>query len=141
MRAFGRQSKAQQWLRFAMKFGLLLTDAKMWEAVNEQLRERAEDVKGAVRERYEDAADRIHGAHNALHGTRDWVTPTASFLGGIGIGVGLGILFAPVSGDEARAALRERAVDVKNRVSDFAAGASRFGSPGTSTPATGTDGD
>jgi gas vesicle protein len=121
-----------------MKFGLLLTDAKIWESINGQLRDRADDMREAMREKYEDTTDRLYGARNALQGRNDWVTPTASFLGGIGIGVGLGILFAPVSGEEARAALRDKAVDVKNKVSEFAAGSSRYGTPST---ATGTDGD
>jgi gas vesicle protein len=126
--------------RLAMKLGLLFTDAKLWDAVNEQLRERADEVRDAVRERYDDTTDRLHEAGNALRGRSDWFSTTASFLGGIGIGVGLGILFAPVSGEEARAALRDKATDVRNKVSDFAAGASRYGSSATAG-ATGTDGD
>jgi len=138
MRSFGRRSKAKNWARLAMKFGLLLTDAKIWESINDQLRDRADDMREAMREKYEDTSDRLYDARNALQGRNDWVTPTASFLGGIGIGVGLGILFAPVSGEQARAALRDKAVDVKNKVSEFAAGSSRYGTPST---ATGTDGD
>ncbi len=138
MRALGRESKAKQWLRFAMKFGLLLTDAKMWDAVNEQLKERSDDVRGAMKEKYEDTTDRLREARNALQGRSDWVASTASFLGGVGIGVGLGILFAPVSGEEARAALRDKATDVKNKVSDFTSGATRYSS---TTAATGTNGD
>lgn len=139
MRSFGRQAKANNWARLAMKFGLLLTDAKIWDAVNDQLRERTDDVKEAVKQKYDDTADRLYEARNALQGRSDWFASTASFLGGIGIGVGLGILFAPVSGEEARAALRDKAADVRNKVSDFAAGASRYGSSATSG-ATGTDG-
>jgi len=121
-----------------MKFGLLLTDAKMWDAVNEQLKERSDDVRGAMKEKYEDTTDRLREARNALQGRSDWVASTASFLGGVGIGVGLGILFAPVSGEEARAALRDKATDVKNKVSDFTSGATRYSS---TTAATGTNGD
>jgi YtxH-like protein len=138
MRSFGRRSKAKNWARLAMKFGLLLTDAKIWDSVNEQLRDRADDVRDAMRHKYEDTTDRLYEARNALQGRSDWLPTTASFLGGIGIGVGLGILFAPVSGEEARAALRDKAVDVKNKVSEFAAGTSRYGTP---SAATGTDGD
>ncbi len=142
MRSLGRRNKAKQWVRFALKTGLLLTDAKAWEAVNDQLRERADDVKEAARERYEDATDRLQSASDALQGRRsDWLASTASFLGGIGIGVGLGILFAPVSGEEARAALRDRAIDFKDKVSDFASGANRFGASVAGSAATGTDGD
>jgi gas vesicle protein len=138
MRALGRESKAKQWVRFAMKCGLLLSDPKMWDAVNEQMKERSDDVRDAVKQKYEDTTDRLRDARNVLQGRSDWLTSTASFLGGVGLGVGLGILFAPVSGEEARAVLRNKAADVKNKVSDFTTGATRYGSSAAST---GTNGD
>jgi gas vesicle protein len=136
MRALGRRNRAKQWARFALKCGLLLTDAKAWEAVNEQLRDRADDVREAVKQKYDDASEQVQDAREALQGRSEWLTSTASFLGGVGIGVGLGILFAPVSGEDARALLRDKAMDFKGKVSDFTAG-TRFGS----SAATGTDGD
>jgi gas vesicle protein len=121
MRALGRRNKAKQWARFALKCGLLLTDAKAWEAVNEQLRDRADDVREAVKQKYDDASEQVQDAREALQGRSEWLTSTASFLGGVGIGVGLGILFAPVSGEDARALLRDKAMDFKGKVSDFTA--------------------
>jgi gas vesicle protein len=35
-----------------------------------------------------------------------------SFLVGLGIGIGLGVLFAPMSGEETRSNIRERATDL-----------------------------
>ncbi len=121
-----RENNAKKWARFALKAGLLLTDAKLWESVGEKLRDRASDVSDEARERYEDTSDRLSDARDALRGRSDWVTPTVNFLGGIGIGVALGMLFAPVSGEEARSALRHKVVDIKDRVSDMAAGASAY---------------
>jgi gas vesicle protein len=147
--AFRRESAAKHWARLALKTGLLLTDAKLWQAVNDQIRDHAEDIGDDVKRKYEDATDRLQNASDALRGTsNDWVAPLASFVGGIGIGIGLGILFAPNSGEETRAALRDRAADVtsgvKNKVGDFVSGSSRFRSRGVSTenrPSTGTEGD
>jgi gas vesicle protein len=129
-----RENNAKKWARFALKAGLLLTDAKLWESVGEKLRDRASDVSDEARERYEDTSDRLSDAREALRGRSDWVTPTVNFLGGIGIGVALGMLFAPVSGEEARSALRNKVVDIKDRVSDMASGASAY-----RTSPTGTD--
>jgi gas vesicle protein len=121
-----RENNAKKWARFALKAGLLLTDAKLWESVGEKLRDRASDVSDEARQRYEDTSDRLSDARDALSGRRDWVTPTVNFLGGVGIGVALGMLFAPVSGEEARSALRHKVVDIKDRVSDMASGASAY---------------
>jgi len=131
--------RAKQWARFAMKMGLFLTDAKLWSALNHQLRERAGDMTESMRETYEETSDRLDNAQAALRGRTHWFGPTLGFLGGVGIGVGLGMLLAPVSGEEARTAIRDKAAGVKNKVTDFAAGSSGS-TPFRSSP-TGTTGD
>jgi hypothetical protein len=110
----------KDWARLAMKFGLLVTDAKLWSSINNQFREKAEDMGDVFRHKFETAADRLDKGRSALQGRNDWVVPVASFVGGVGVGLGLGILFTPISGREAREALRDRAVGVKNKVTDLA---------------------
>ena len=41
-----------------------------------------------------------------------------SFLAGLGIGIGLGILFAPMSGEETRSNLSQRASDLADSARD-----------------------
>ena len=43
-----------------------------------------------------------------------------SFLAGLGIGVGLGILFAPMSGEDARSNLQQRASDLADSAKGWA---------------------
>jgi len=43
-----------------------------------------------------------------------------SFLAGLGIGIGLGILFAPMSGEETRENLSQRASDLADSARDLA---------------------
>jgi hypothetical protein len=124
---------AKQWARFAMKIGLFVTDAKLWSAVNEQLRERAEDISESMRGTYKETSSRLDNAQAALRGRTHWFGSTLGFLGGIGIGVGLGMLLAPVSGEEARSVIR-------GKVTDFASGTSGS-TQFRSTPPTGTTGD
>jgi hypothetical protein len=131
---------AKQWARFAMKIGLFVTDAKLWSAVNEQLRERAEDISESMRGTYKETSSRLDNAQAALRGRTHWFGSTLGFLGGIGIGVGLGMLLAPVSGEEARSVIRGKASDVKNKVTDFASGTSGS-TQFRSTQPTGTTGD
>ena len=120
MRTLGGRKTAKQWARLAMKFGLLLTDSRAWADVNEHLSERVDGVGNALKEKYDQAADRLHKARRALDGDTRWVAPAVSFLGGIALGTGLGLLFAPVSGEEARTTLRDKAAGLRNKVSDVA---------------------
>ena len=93
-----RGRSAKQWARFAMKIGLFLTDAKLWSAINDQLRERAEDLSDSMRGTYKETSSRLDNAQAALRGRTHWFGSTLGFLGGVGVGVGLGMLLAPVSG-------------------------------------------
>ena len=135
MRTLGRQSRTKDWGRTALKLGLLLTDAKLWSSINRQLHDRADDWGDTARERYEDAADRLQdaskAASRALRGESDWVTPTLTFLGGVGVGVAVGMLFTPVSGEEARYKVREAFEDVKNKATDIASEKGYYRSTGT----------
>lgn len=145
--SFGRRNTAKQWARFAMKFGLVLSDPKLWSSLNDQLRDRTDDVSDvmkdkyeAVREKYEDASDRFSNASSALRGESQWLAPTLSFIGGIGVGVGLGILFAPFSGEEMRGVIRDKASDVTNDVKSKVSNMkNRYHA--SDPPFTGTDGD
>jgi gas vesicle protein len=59
-------------------------------------------------------------------GTQFWlpnppgVLSMKSFLAGLGIGIGLGILFAPMSGEETRENLTQRASDLADSARDLA---------------------
>ena len=99
--------------------------------INQQLRRRSDDFGDVARERYEDAADRLHDAGRALRGESDWVTPAITFVGGIGVGLAVGMLLTPVSGEEARDRLRQKFEDVKNKATDIASEKGYYRSTGT----------
>jgi len=108
----------------------------LWAAINDRVKERAEDVGDTMKQKFEETTDRLDDLRNAWQGNNDWVVPVMSFVGGVGVGVGVGMLFAPVSGREARAVLRDKAADVKSKVNDIAGGAGKF----RPARATGTEG-
>ncbi len=111
------KKNVRNWFRFAMKMGLLATDVAVWKAVSDMLHERS-DRMPSVR-RSHDLAQSLSAPRHKSH--------TATLLTGIGIGVGVGMLLAPVSGERARGAIRDKATDIKNKVTDVADWASRMG--------------
>jgi hypothetical protein len=123
-----------------MKWGLILTDARMWEAVADDVRQALDSVTDRVRRKYEGHLDREQEEEmqTRLRGTPDWFGRTTSLLAGVGIGLGVGLLFAPTSGKETREAIRDRAVDLKDRLADTGARKMHIRSSET---ATGTNGD
>jgi hypothetical protein len=103
-----RNRRTKDWARLAMRAGLLLTDAKLWSAVQNQMRDRADDMSDVINEKYEDASSRLANASDALRGRSQWPS-WGSFLLGVGIGTGIGILVAPGAVDKVRDAYNERA--------------------------------
>jgi YtxH-like protein len=128
MTAFSRRPSRKNWVRFALKLGLLATDATVLYAIERMLTERNVPDEG-VRSRQRLSVD--------LRDRRGW-SHNSALLVGAAIGFGMGILFAPVSGKKARSAIQDRVMDVRDRVSDVAAWASRSGSSGESRRSTGT---
>ena len=103
-----RNRRTKDWARLAMRAGLLLTDAKLWSAVQNQMRDRADEMSSAINEKYEDASERLASASDALHGRSQWPS-WGTFLIGIGIGAGIGYLVAPTSIERVRNAFNDRA--------------------------------
>jgi hypothetical protein len=113
------RTKTTNWVRFALKSGLLATDASVWAAVRNFVAERSDDVEDAFR-KTDNLAGTVRTHRRWSHGS--------TLLVGIGIGLGAGMLLAPVSGDRARGAIRDKATGIKNKVTDVTDWASRVGS-------------
>lgn len=89
------------------------------------------DMRDRVKDRVEDLTDR---AGQAFHGQQNHTVRNAiCFAAGIGLGVGIGVLFAPTSGEETRSSISDKVQDMSDRVRE------RF-SPPEKRPATGTEG-
>ena len=131
MNALRRRPQTKNWIRFAFKLGLLATDASVLAAIGRMLTER-NDSREVLRPHERLSAD--------LHAQRGW-SHSSTLLVGAALGVGFGMLFAPVSGEEARTAIRDRAMNVRDKVSDAAAWASRLGPSSTYRRSTGTYAD
>jgi hypothetical protein len=103
-----RNRRTKDWARLAMRAGLLLTDAKLWSAIQNQMRDRADEMSDAINEKYRDASERFSNASDALRGQSQWPS-WGTFLIGVGIGTGIGYLVAPASFGRARTTFKDRA--------------------------------
>jgi hypothetical protein len=130
MTAFRRRPSKKNWIRFALKLGLLATDAAVLSSIGRMLTER-DDASEILRPRERLSAD-LH-AHRRSH--------TSTLLVGMAIGVGIGMLFAPVSGEEARNAIRDKATDVKEKMTEAALWVGRVRPEPTGRRSTGTYAD
>jgi len=141
MQNAGTRNTAKDWVRLAAKLGVLLTEPKVRAAIADRLKDRVDDVTETVASKYEDALDRLESAAAALRGRNHWPSRATGFLLGVGVGAGLGMLLAPASGSETRQAVRDRAVDMKNKVVESAASATgKIRRSVSKMPSTGTQG-
>lgn len=119
MTALRRRPSKKNWIRFALKLGLLATDAAVWTSIGRMLSDR-DDATDIRRERL---------ASN-LSPNRGW-SHTSTLFVGVAIGVGVGMLFAPVSGEQARNTIRDTAMDMRDKVSSVSGWGTRGPSPGS----------
>ena len=111
MSRFTPRVNNQHWFRFAMKLGLLATDAALWSSLARMLSDR-ENARDAARLR-----ERSFSDLQARQPERG-LSRASTLLTGVGIGVGLGILFAPMSGEQVRLAIRDTASNFKDKMDD-----------------------
>jgi gas vesicle protein len=123
----GTKKTAKDWVRIAAKLSLLFTEPKVRAAIGDRIKDGVDDIADRVTSKYDDmtdtvaskyenAVDRIEAAADAIQGKGYWSSRVTGFLLGVGIGTGLGILFAPASGSEIRESIRDKAVDVTKKI-------------------------
>ena len=105
-------------LKMLLGSGLyLLARSDRTKNVRDRAARKIDDLGDAVRQKYEDAADRVAKASRAIRGEDNHALGNALRLAaGIGIGVGVGLLFAPASGHETRSAIVEEVQRFGNKV-------------------------
>jgi len=124
-----KRKQATNWFRFALKLGLIATDAAVWASFNRMLSDREEGSARLGENISDDLGHRRGRSHF-------WTLVT-----GAAIGVGVGMLLAPTSGEEMRSTLRDKANDMRDKWSDMTAWAGGFGSSQRSERSTGTYAD
>lgn len=128
--------KAKQWAKLGLKSALIFTDAQLWDAVNDDLRRAARTITDRLDEKFDGRSDNMRDARLVVRRGNAWGSHALTLAGGIGIGIALGVLFAPSSGAETRSSIRDGVDRIKNRV-----GSDRTGVIVFETGSTGTTGD
>lgn len=122
-----KKTAVKDWMRLAAKLSLLFTEPKTRAALGDQLKDRVEQVADTISDRYDDLSDtvvnkyeatvdRLESAVDALQGKVHWSSRVTGFLLGIGVGAGLGLLFAPASGSQLRESVRSKAGEVTSKI-------------------------
>jgi hypothetical protein len=85
--------------------------------VRDRASRKIDDLRDVVRQKYEDAADRVAKASRAIRGEDNHSLGNAvRFAAGIGVGIGVGMLFAPASGQDTRTAIAGSIQQFGNKV-------------------------
>ena len=106
----------------------------------DDLRDRLGDLRDRASDKYDVAADRVVRAAKVLRGDdkASGAWNIVRFALGLGVGIGVALLFAPAKGDDTRAALANKARELGDNVRQRQ-GAQTHPATGTRTfPATGT---
>ena len=106
-----------QFLRFLFGMGLLLTEPRQRRGIYDRVTDRLDDVTEQASRGYAAATDRVGRLYRTARGEdRGVLSGTASFLIGVGIGAGAGVLFAPASGKKTRDTIAGKVRDFQGYV-------------------------
>ena len=97
---------------------LLGTGLYLFDNLRERLPDNMDSVKSRVRDTYDTAYQRVSRATDALRGEEDSHVfgKLGALLIGVGIGVSVGLLIAPASGEETRAEITDKVSDFSDKV-------------------------
>jgi gas vesicle protein len=106
-------------LKLLLGTGLYLLEQS--DGATKDMRDRAadqlSDLRDAAQEKYETASNRVARASRAIRGEDHHVlSNTLRFVAGVGVGLGVGLILAPASGEETRSVIAGRVHEMGDRV-------------------------
>ncbi len=96
---------------------LLGTGLDLLDVVRNRAADHAESVSDTAKDACDKASGRVRRASRTITGEdRSGLGSTAALFLGVGVGVALGILFAPASGEQVRRTIADKAQEVGSRI-------------------------
>jgi gas vesicle protein len=98
-------------LKLLLGTGLYLLEQtdRSTKRVREQAADNLNDLREMAQDKYDVATDRVSRASRAIRGDDGQMVSNAlSMAAGVGLGLALGIIFAPASGEETRSAIVDK---------------------------------
>ena len=85
--------------------------------VRNRAADRLSDLRDVAQEKYETASDRVARASRAIRGEDNHVlSKILRFVAGVGVGLGVGLILAPASGEETRNVIAGRVHEMGDKV-------------------------
>jgi ElaB/YqjD/DUF883 family membrane-anchored ribosome-binding protein len=85
--------------------------------IRDRAADRFSDLRDVAQEKFETASDRVARATRAIRGEDSHVlNNTLRFLAGVGVGLGVGLILAPASGEETRSVIAGRVHEMSDKV-------------------------
>lgn len=107
-----RFKKREPLLGVLLDAGLHLIDS-----LRERLPDNVDDIKERVRDTYDTASHRVGRANDALRGRDSQIFGrVGALLIGAAVGVGVGLLIAPATGEETRADIADKVTEFSDKV-------------------------
>jgi hypothetical protein len=105
---------------------LLGSGLDVLDLVRDRAADHAESISETAKDVYDTARGRVRKVSRAITGEDRWgLGSAAALLAGVGIGVALGILLAPASGEQIRRNIAEKAQEFGGRIRSRVSGESR----------------
>lgn len=107
---------------------LLGTGVYLIDSLRDRLSDGIDDISDRARGTYSEASRRVSRASNVIRGEdHRGLTTAAALLLGVSVGVGVGMLLAPASGQETRRDISNKVQEFGDRVRDRFSGEEKRG--------------
>jgi gas vesicle protein len=108
-----------KFLKLLLGTGLYLLEQSdgATKGVRDRAADHLSDLRDVAQEKFETASNRVAKATKAIRGEDNYVlSNTLRFVAGVGVGLAVGLILAPASGEETRSVIAGRVHEMSDKV-------------------------